>query len=346
MPTTSYGPREDGPRYDFSAPTVQAWAVRGLSIVVFLGTLALPWLATWQGVLRFEGVERQVMKPEVVQYRPELVLLPEGEFTMGSPESEDGRYDDETQHKAEVASFYLCRTEVTVAQWRAVMNSNPSDSTYGGDDGHPVQRVSWNKACEFMNKLTARENEVRAQQDMVALTLCYEANGDSWVWEDRACTGFRLPTEAEWEYAARAGTETAYSFGDDEKDICRHGNIADELAKKIHGDWYWTIDCNDKAANLASVGSYQANPWGLFDMHGNVWEWVYDWYDEKYPDMAQRGYSGPGGGKFRVLRGGSFWGVPETARSAHRHGDEPTNEYWNVGLRCARGVSELGPSAF
>ncbi len=253
-----------------------------------------------------------------------FVKLPNGPFSMGSPEDEDGHEGDERKHEAEVAPFYLGQTEVTVAQWRAVMDSTPSDRDYGGEDEHPVQRVSWNDACKFMNKLTEIENEVRAQQDMVALTLCYEANGDSWAWEDRACTGFRLPTEAEWEYAARAGTETAYSFGDDKKDICRYGNTH-------------TSECDDKAENLATVGSYLPNPWRLYDMHGNVWEWVWDRFGS-YPEASRSDYTGPKWGVSRVVRGGSFGYLPESARSAERLKVWPTNKLVSNGVRCARGT--------
>jgi formylglycine-generating enzyme required for sulfatase activity len=269
--------------------------------------------------------------PVEVQLRPELVELPWGTFWMGSPEGEAGRGDDEKRHRAEVGPFAICRTEVTLGQWQAVMGTRPNNCSYGCADEHPVQNVSWEDAIRYLNRLTDRENQKRGASDQ--WTRCYEEG--TWAW-NQACTGYRLPTEAEWEYAARAGTETAYSFGDSAKDLCTYGNGADQSAKRKHLDWTVNEACDDRAEDLAPVGRFKENPWFLYDMHGNVWEWAWDWYGP-YPDQAPRGYAGPDSGRERVLRGGSFGNGPWGLRSSVRVRFVPSNTVELWGFRCARG---------
>ena len=241
--------------------------------------------------------------------------LPGGTFEMGSPANEKDRSDDERLHSVEVSAFELAETEVTNAQWKAVMGTSPSNCDYGCADNQPVQTVTWVMAVEYLNKLTAHEN--------TGLTACYEQTGDDWAWI-QGCTGYRLPTEAEWEYAARAGTKTAYSFGD---------------APAKLGEYAWfTENSGDKTH---PVGEKLPNPWELHDMHGNVWEWVWDRYDYKYGDndndKVTRDPRGPQNGDRRVLRGGSFRLVPGGLRSAFRYWVGPTHAYGNNGFRCARG---------
>jgi formylglycine-generating enzyme required for sulfatase activity len=297
---------------------------------------------TWK-VVEVAGADPLVARADVAPMK--FVKIPGGAFEMGSPNAErerfkklypdldDSYFADERLHRVEVSPFELAETEVTNAQWKAVMGTSPSDCDYGCADNHPVQNVTWVMAVEYLNKLTAREN--------TGLTPCYEQREDAWVWVE-SCTGYRLPTEAEWEYAARAATRTAYSFGDDPKDLCKHGNGADQAAKRENAEWT-VSDCDDGAANLAEVGKYVANPWGLQDMHGNVWEWVWDRYDGKYGDTdndkVTRDPRGPQNGEERVLRGGSFWNVPRRLRSADRNWDglRPSNAVVSVGFRCARG---------
>jgi formylglycine-generating enzyme required for sulfatase activity len=306
------------------------WAARALAGLLLLGAVGLPWLATWQGALRYEAPAANAAPPKEVQLRPELVELPGGSFLMGSPPGEVGRRDDEKQHPAEVAPFAMCRTEVTLAQWEAVMGTRPNDCAYGCGDSHPVQRVSWEDAIRYLNRLTDRENEALPGERR---TRCY----DETTWAlDRACTGYRLPTEMEWEYAARAGTTTAYSFGDDLKELCEYGNGADQAAKRKRSDWTVNEQCDDGYADLAPVGRFEPNRWGLFDMHGNVLEWVWDWYGA-YPDRASVGYAGPTGGERRVLRGGSFGSEPWGLRSSLRGWDGPTGAGGFIGFRCVRG---------
>jgi formylglycine-generating enzyme required for sulfatase activity len=171
-----------------------------------------------------------------------LNLIPPGEFAMGSPKSEPGRWDDETQHLVKITKpFYLSAHEVTQAQYEQVMGKNPSYfSVSGNGKGRvsgdtsqlPVERVSWNDAVEFCRKLSDEEG-----------------------------VEYRLPTEAEWEYACRAGTTTAYSFGNDVAQL---------------GEYAWYADNSENTSH--AVGEKKPNAWGLYDMHGNVWEWCQDWF--------------------------------------------------------------------
>jgi len=267
--------------------------------------------------------------------RPEMVWLPGGAFEMGSPEGE-GSADERPRHAVTVSGFAIARTEVTVAHYEAVMGARPSDCAFGCEDAMPVQSVSWEDAVRYANRLTELENEVRPEGPR--LTRCYEEG--TWAW-DRECTGYRLPTEAEWEYAARAGSPGKWSFGEEEKELCKYGNVADASAKKKYPGWTVT-DCDDGFENLAPVGSYRANAWGLHDMYGNVWEWVYDWYDEGFYGREESKVTNPvnmmtGARVDRVLRGGSFYVWPENVRSAYRLRYLPTVQDWVVGLRVVRG---------
>jgi len=213
----------------------------------------------------------------------EMVLVPAGKFKIGSPASEKGRSDDETQHEVTLTKpFYMGKHEVTQDQYEAVMGKNRS-STKGAK--LPVTRVSWEDCQEFIKKLNAKTNG-----------------------------GYRLPTESEWEYACRAGTTTAYSFGD--KITPKDANYEDS-----------------KIAKPVAVGSYKPNAFGLYDMHGNVWEWCEDWY-AAYPRESVIDPKGPA--KFRGLRGGSFYLNGSEARSSNRDSYSPTIRYYGVGFRLAR----------
>ena len=180
---------------------------------------------------------------------------PPGQFTMGSPSSEPGHEGDENQVSVEIREgFWMAETEATQEQWESVMGSNPSD--FKGST-LPVEQVSWEDVQAMVKKLNQ---------------------------EARPPSGYRfaLPTEAQWEYACRAGTETAYAFGN-------------KLSK---------TDANFDSKGTVPVKSYRPNPWGLYDMHGNVWEWCEDWYGERLRGgVDPRGESS---GVHRVLRGGSW----------------------------------------
>ena len=236
----------------------------------------------------------------------EFVEIPSGRFRMGSPSSEPGRFDDEgPQHTVTISrSFLLGTTEVTQGQWKAVMGSNPSSFSSCGDDC-PVEKVSWNDVIDFCNRLSDREG----------LSRC--CSGSTW---NQSCTGYRLPTEAEWEYAARAGTTTRFACGD--SDSCLGGM-----------GWY---DGNS-GSKTHPVAQKQGNSWGLYDMHGNVWEWVWDWKADYSPGSVTDP-TGPSGGSYRVNRGGGWYGSAGDCRSAIRGRNDPGLRYRGLGFRVARSL--------
>jgi len=224
----------------------------------------------------------------------EFISIPAGSFTMGSPKKEKGRGDDEKQVKVTITrAFELGKTVVTQQQWIEVMETTPWKREYGNN--YPAVNVSWNDATKFCKKLTALERKsgkLSAKQK------------------------YRLPTEAEWEYACRAGTTTAYSCGDDESSL---------------GDYAWYDD--NSGAELHEVATKKPNPWGLFDMHGNVWEWCEDWYTESLSGGDDP--KGPSAGSYRVLRGGN-WRSASGCRSASRLYSSPASRDGYCGFRIVR----------
>ena len=223
----------------------------------------------------------------------EFVLIPAGTFEMGS---NDGNDNEKPVHRVTISQpFYLGKYPVTQAQWEMVMGHNPSD--FKGDANLPVESVSWDDVQNFMEKLNAKA--------------------------ERAI--YRLPTEAEWEYAARAGTTTIYSFGDDAGLLDQYG-------------WY-----NGNSENKTHpVGQLKPNPWGLYDIHGNIWEWVADWYASYLPGH-QTDPTGPPNGDHRVIRGGSFDLSPGDLRSALRVRVGPEVRGRSIGFRCVRVPPSLAP---
>jgi formylglycine-generating enzyme required for sulfatase activity len=252
----------------------------------------------------------------------EMVSVPAGTFQMGSPEGELGRYANEKPHEVKLSKgFLIGKTEVTQGQWKAVMGekNNPSVFKKCGDDC-PVEHVSWFEAAEFCNKLSQQEG----------LSRCYSGNAkDGYRWE-KGCAGYRLPTEAEWEYAARAGSAGAFSSGGIAKTECEAEPSLTETG------WY----CGSTGAGKAALGTHKAaqlkpNAFGLFDMNGNVSEWVWDWSGE-YPKGPVSDPTGPAEGSYKVFRGGGFYQVAKFARSADRAQYSPAIQDAALGLRVAR----------
>lgn len=251
-----------------------------------------------------------------------FVTISEGKFTMGSPKSEDGRYTDENQVSVELSSFWIGQTEVTQAQWKSVMGNNPS---YFKGDSFPVEWVSWDEAMEFCRKLTERERKKGLPED-------YK---------------FTLPTEAQWEYACRAGTTTRFSFGNSDRNLYLYGNFYDrsgdtkyDAAFREKNGWKIPPDTSqdDGFVETAPVGSFRPNAWGLYDMHGNVWEWCLDYYNPSLAGGENPYRTTPGSGDYgsvRVNRGGSWNGSAQGCRSAYRDFDSPDDRSNDLGFRVA-----------
>jgi sulfatase modifying factor 1 len=233
----------------------------------------------------------------------EFVLIQAGTFTMGSPSDEPFHENNEGRHKVTITQpFYMQSTEVTLKQWRSLMG----ERIFGrkkGTDNSPVVNVSWHDCMDFIEKLNALREGT-----------------------------YRLPTEAEWEYACRAGSSTAYSWG---KTI--------ECEKALYGNNSLKEgECLDYARSRgfrpdspAPVKSYQPNAWGLSDMHGNVWEWCQDWYGP-YPKNAVGDPLGPESGQDKVRRGGSWYKYGYYCRSANRTYAHPSARYQTTGFRLVR----------
>jgi formylglycine-generating enzyme required for sulfatase activity len=234
-----------------------------------------------------------------------LKLIPVGEFQMGSNE-----YDSEKpRHLVTISQpFYLGVYPVTQHEYMQTTKKNPSG--FSGNHRRPVESVSWFDAVAFCNELSRKEG----------LKPFFTINAQSVEVPDWNGPGYRLPTEAEWEYACRARTTTRFSFGDDENLLSEHA-------------WYY----ENSGSQTHPVGEKKPNPFGLFDMHGNVWEWCWDWFDASYYNKSsQVDPKGQKTGDARVLRGGSWYYVAFRARSAFRRGLAPAGRIQDYGFRLAR----------
>jgi formylglycine-generating enzyme required for sulfatase activity len=251
----------------------------------------------------------------VVVKRPipeDFAQIEGGTFTMGSPNSEFNRENDEMLHQVTVGSFYMGKYEVTQREYDAVMGGNPSrfKGAY-----LPVEQVSWFDAVAYCNARSQKEG----------LTPAYTIHGEEVLWNPSA-DGYRLPTEAEWEYAARGGTRTPFSTGD---------NITTSQANYNGNYPYNEHTLGIYRRKTTPVGSFTPNPWGLYDMHGNVNEWCWDWYGP-YGTENQDNPVGAAAGSFRVNRGGSWSSYAKYLRSAIRNYNMPSYRYGNRGFRLAR----------
>ncbi len=236
----------------------------------------------------------------------ELIHIPNGTFMMGSPSSESGHYDSEIQHRVTLTKdFWLGKFPVTQEQYQAITKQNPS--AFKGAT-RPVETVNWNDAkgyCDLLNN----------------------------VFRGKIPAGyaFTLPTEAQWEYACRAGTTTPFNFGstlNGDKANC-DGNYP-----YCDGNYPYGMGNGKYVQATTEVGKYGANTWGLYDMHGNVWEWCNDWYGA-YPTGAVSDPPGASSGSYRVLRGGSWHGHAGYCRSANRYGRDPKDRLDLFGFRVA-----------
>ena len=227
-----------------------------------------------------------------------MVFIPAGEFTMGSPETEADRDEDEIQHFVKITKpFYMAKYEVTQGAWRKLMAIDPwrGEKHVVTDANNPAVYVSWNASQEFLK---------------------------------RAGGGLVLPTEAQWEYACRVGTRTAFYFGSDVYKLSEH-------ARFDLNTW------NVGSKHAHRVGMAARNPWGLFDMHGNVYEWCSDWYSKDYYKRSPvEDPKGPVAGAERVIRGGAFYVPAKFCRSANRNKCDPSKSMSGLGFRPIRPITE------
>jgi len=261
-----------------------------LVVVLVMGLSAQAWMVDEFAPVWEEGGGRSLAGASGGNVTNDLgmafVWIEPGTFMMGSPSSESGRDSDETQHRVTLTKgFYMQTTEVTQGQWKAIMGRNPSKFSSCGDNC-PVEQVSWNDVQDFIRKLNQRTGQT-----------------------------YRLPTEAEWEYACRAGSSTRFCFGDSDSEL---GNYA----------WYY----DNAGSKTHPVAQKRPNAWGLYDMHGNVWEWCSDWYGD-YPSGSVTDPEGPSSGSIRVFRGGGWNGFARFCRSAIRYRYEPGVRSFILGFR-------------
>jgi formylglycine-generating enzyme required for sulfatase activity len=262
---------------------MRRWGLAAVGLVVLLGALAAWPISTSTAV---PYLQRTYENSVGMKFVP----IPPGQFVMGSPEDEDGRDTDESQHSVTLTKgFYMAIVPVTQAQWVMVMETDPS---HWQRDDLPVENVSWYDAEAFCQKLSHLEGR-----------------------------RYRLPTEAEWEYACRAGTTTEFYSG--------AGN--DALASIA-----W--DSDNSGGHTRSVGGKLPNAWGLYDMEGNVWQWCWDYYGD-YPDGAVVNPTGPDMAKHKVCRGGSWGASASECRCATRNDRRPDGHYPVVGFRVVLDIN-------
>lgn len=269
--------------------------MKRIGIIMFVSTLSFFLSFASQQAI---GEEKTAQGETFTNYiGMKFVLIPKGTFMMGSPSSEKGRRSNETQLEVTLTKgFYMQATEVTQGQWQSVMGTRPwSGKKYVGDSANnPTVYISWNDCQEFIRRLNQKERTNK----------------------------YRLPTEAEWEYACRAGSTTRFHFGESDS---------------ILGDYAWyknnAWDVGEKYAR--TVAQKQPNAWGLYNMHGNVWEWCQDWY-ENYPTGHITDPKGPSSGKSRVFRGGGWFSYAWDCRSAYRDWYSPDFRINYIGFRVAR----------
>ncbi len=261
----------------------------------------LEWKKKAQDSLAFQPSLTPV--PAVQYISLEMVFIQGGVFDMGS---NSGENDEKPVHSVEVSSFYIGKYEVTNKEYKEY---KPDHSSYFSDDNYPVECVSWNDAIAYCNWLSDKEG----------LNRCYSGSGDKIVM-DMTRDGYRLPTEAEWEYACRAGSKKEYYWGN-----------------SIDGSYCWYSDNSGKKVH--PVGQKKPNNFGLYDMSGNVWEWCWDWYGKSYySGSPSSNPSGPSSGSFHVVRGGCWNGNAGSCRLANRNFNKPGYYDGGLGFRVVRRV--------
>lgn len=254
-----------------------------------------------------------------MQVPENFVLIKGGSFQMGSPESEAWRSTDETQHTVTVSDFYMSRYELTQKEYEEIIGNNPSN--FKGDD-LPVENISWLDAAAYCNARSEKEG----------FTPVYTINGENVSW-DRSANGYRLPTEAEWEYACRAGTNTPFYMENSSsaEDANYYGHYPYEIEDNYFSQGNLEVKPGEYRQTTVPVDSFSENPYGLYNMHGNVSEWVWDYYGD-YSAGEQTDPAGPISGTLRVYRGGCN-DFAKNMRSAYRATLEQNKGSFNLGIR-------------
>jgi formylglycine-generating enzyme required for sulfatase activity len=249
---------------------------------------------------------------------PDLMFIPAGKFRMGDVLGNGYDYERPV-HPVQVEAFLIGRYEVTVAEWLACANSGACPGAGAAQDSapnHPIALVSWDEAQQYVAWLSRHTSR-----------------------------SYRLPSEAEWEYAARAGSETQYTWGNNEASVCQHANVLDLSGRQANPAWTWSVGCDDGFARAAPVGSFPPNAWGLHDMIGNVWEWVADCWHGNYDGAPDNGSPWVEEGcPKRVNRGGGWGNHPRTTRVSTRDGDVHTARSDGLGFRVARNIIYAQPA--
>lgn len=272
------------------------------------------------------GTANEVQESSTMESISEnFVLISGGTFQMGSPEDEAWRSEDETQHTVTVSDFYMSIYELTQAEYQEIMGENPS--SFFGDD-LPVENVSWLDAIRYCNARSEKEG----------LTPVYIVDGQTITW-NRSADGYRLPTEAEWEYACRAGTVTPFNTENSisAEEANYYGHYPYEIEDNYFSQENLTTKPGEYRQTTVAVDSFSPNAWGLYNMHGNVGEWVWDYYgayDTEMPDNP----IGAMTGTLRVYRGGGWNDFAKNMRSAYRATLAEDKGSFNIGIRLVRGI--------
>jgi uncharacterized protein YjdB len=289
----------------------------------------------------------------VTIYSADMARIPAGTFIMGSPETEPNRSSDEAQHSVTLTkNFYMGRYQVTQAQYQTVMGAGEdrTTDTYGKGDNYPVYYINWYDAIVFCNKLSIMEGlnpvySIGGSTDPSAWGTIPTSDNATWndAVMDASRNGYRLPTEAEWEYACRGDyqnktTETntkPFGIGDGTKMTDSMANFNGRNPYDLAQSGQYSDPGGTYVGKTTAVGSYEPNNYGLYDMHGNLWEWCWDWYGS-YSSKAQTDPIGAASGDYRVLRGGSWYDNASGTRSVGRGNINPSKRDSNIGFRLIR----------
>ena len=273
---------------------------------------------------------------------PQMMLIPAGSFRMGDLNG-GGYADEKPVRRVHVDAFGLARHEVTVAQFRRFVQATgyktDAEKNTGGVEGcYTIQdaELKWVASVNWRNA-SLKGRRQNADHPVVCVSWNDAQAYINWLNRELG-EQYRLPSEAEWEYAARAGSTSKYPFGNDANQLCQWGNVADNTRLPSGDQWTNRVDCSDGYAFTAPVGSFKANAWGVQDMIGNAWEWTEDCWHDSYEDAPTDGSAWVRGGdcRYRVLRGGSFTVSPARLRSAYRLWLGAGLRISNYGFRLAR----------